>query len=126
MLLWYPTLKLIVTVALFWLATLPLQKHYRAYRARREDWANGKLNHREVGSPLPTRTSAYLPLMLVAVLFVMTPFQLVTHDQQARVISTFDRPAVQPAPIERRVRSQYEAPDNREFVDAFMNKESNP
>lgn len=124
MLVWYPLLKLLVCAALLALAALPIYRHIEHYKKVRQEALRNWTPMPEGMTYWPTRKRAYLPLLLVLVVFLATPFKLQNVQSSERTIVTYDEPPAPPPIIEREARQKYTPPDNRALIDDLLKEEA--
>lgn len=125
MIAWFPVLKLAIALLLIWWAWRPIEKHMKAYRERERQALAGDLKLTADDSLFPTQKRAYLPLLIVLVVFVMSPFKITHMESSERTLRSMDPVTVEvPPQIERKLRKEYQAPSNQDVIDAITRKES--
>lgn len=127
-LIWFPITKAVVSAVLLWFAIyLPLSRYDKARKRSLEEYRAGRAEgtipvYAEPSTPT-FKLLHLLPLVLLLLLFVLTPFRLVSTEQSERVILRFDPPVREVPVIEARPRAQYSVPDNKEAIHNLLNKE---
>lgn len=118
MIVWFPIVKLIVSVLALWLASAPIRKHVAAHKAEsRAGWRIKDATY------LPTSPGKYIPLALVILLIVMTPFRLQSPQQLETTVRTYDAPILPSATVERKARPEYTPDNNEETIKRILKKE---
>lgn len=92
--LWFSIVKFTLSVFLLWLATKPITKEYKGEKPQ---WR-------------------FIPLAVVVILILFTPFKMVEGDNSKRVITTFDTPSKNTKMSEQPTRMEYNAPDNKDVI----------
>lgn len=100
--LWFGIAKFLVSLVLLWIASLPLINYYRK---------NGRA---------PMQARRYIPLFLVLIVIIVTPFKLAPGIEAKQAIMSFDTPIRQVQRTDAIPRKEYGAPDNQDAINTIL------
>lgn len=123
MIVWFPLLKLIVSLALLWLAWRPIEKHMKAYKARERLAFTDGTPIDPSDSYWPREPKTYLPLAIVFLVILASPFRLQSPGQLEQTVKTYDQSMAPPPMIEREARQKYTPDDNKPLIREILKEE---
>lgn len=124
MIVWYPLLKLLVSLLAIYIAFRPINRHIQAYKDERTFCY-------ENGEPMPpgmtffpTDWKAWLPLAIVTVFILVSPFRLQSTGDLERTVQSYDAVVAPPPMIEREARQKYTPANNETLIQDILKKEA--